>query len=251
MTQRPIEEPTLNQHGDETHPAFGMISAARMTSTPGAVLFDSDIKHGNTVRITVNRATRKRDLNHDWIHASNRDLIEVELSEAQWASFVSSMNTSGVPCTIRRTETDWQIPGLEYDPRLAHSMGEVKTAAAKAFGKIREARDAYEQALAEKAPAKERNQKLRDLHYAIENSGANMHFAAKTLVEHTENVVQKARADIEAMVATEAQRLGLTGAEAKGLLELPVIAGETVDTVEDAEVIEPLAFDPTPSEAGK
>jgi hypothetical protein len=227
----PATPPTTDEYGSEVHPAFGQIHASRLTvgggPNSGAVLFDSDIRHGHTVRIVVERATRKRENNHDWIHGGRMPLIEVEMSEAQWASFVSSMNTSGVPCTIRATETDHNVPGLDYAPRLAHSMGEVKDAAVRTFAKIREARDAYEQALADKAPAKERAEKLRALHYAIENSGANMHYAAKVLVEHTENVVQKARADIEAMVAAEATRLGLTPGQAQGLLELPVLDGET------------------------
>lgn len=224
---RETTEPTVDKYGSDAHPAFGQIHAARISSSaPGQVLFDSDLRHQHTVRITVQRATRRRDLNHDWIHGSGLELIEVELSEAQWASFVSSMNTSGVPCTIRATETDHQVPGLPYDPRLARSMQEVKNSAVVIFGKIREARDAYEKALADKAPAKERNEKLRALHFAVENAGSNMTFAAKTLVEHTENVVQRARADIEAMVSAEATRLGLTAAEAEGLLELPAMPGE-------------------------
>ena len=228
MTQRDTVQPTTDDHGDEVHPAFGRIAASRMSSNPGQVLFDSDIRHGHTVRITVSRARRKRDLNSDWIF-DGQELVEVELSEAQWASFVSSMNTSGVPCTLRRTESEIQVPGLPYDPRLAHSMAEVKGAAVKAFGKIREARDAYEQALAEKAPAKERNEKLRALHYAIENSGSGMTFAAKMLVEHTENVVQKARADLEAMVLQEVSRLGLEPGQVQGLLELPALPGEGIE----------------------
>jgi hypothetical protein len=230
MTQRETVPPTTDSYGSEVHPAFGQISASRMTvgggPGAGAVLFDSDLKHQHTVRITVQRAVRKRNLNQDWIHETGPDLIEVELSEAQWASFVSSMNTSGVPCTIRATETDHRVPELPYDPRLAHSMAEVKGAAVATFGKIREARDAYEKALEEKAPAKVRNEALRALHYAIENSGASLTFAAKTLVEHTENVVQRARADIEAMVAAEATRLGLEAGQASGLLELPALPGE-------------------------
>jgi hypothetical protein len=179
----------------------------------------------------VSRATRNRDLNHDYVHPG-RELIEVEMSEAQWASFVSSMNTSGVPCTLRRTESEVFVPELPYQPRLAESMREVKDAAVKVFGEIREARDAYEKALADKVPAKERKAALERLHYAIENSGANMTFAAKQLVEHTENVVQKARSDIEAMVQAEAARLGLTAGQAQGLLELPVLEGEEPEAIE-------------------
>lgn len=218
--------PTINERGDEAHPAFGRIAAARLSSTPGQVLFDSDITHQHTVRITVQGAVRRRDLHHDWIHESGPAIVEVELSEAQWASFVSSMNTSGVSCTIRQTLADHQIPGLAYDPRLAHSMTEVKTAATATFAKIAAALADYEAAVEAKAGAKVLREKLRVLHFAIEHTEGNLAFAARSLSEHAENVVQKARADIEAMVGAEAQRLGLTGGQAQGLLELPAIPGE-------------------------
>jgi hypothetical protein len=224
---RDTAKPTVDKYGSDTHPAFGQISASRLSnSPPGQVLFDSDIRHSHTVRITVQRATRKRDLNHDWIHGSGRELIEVELSEAQWASFVSSMNTTGVPCTIRATESDWNVPGLPYDPRLAHSMAEVRDAADKTFGKIKAALADYEAAFEAKAGVKVLREKLRTLHSAVEHTGSNLDFAAKSLNEHAENVVQRARADIEAMVYHESQRLGLTAGEAEHLLELPAMPGE-------------------------
>lgn len=223
---RDTAPPTTGPHGDEEHPAFGQIVAHRVSSTPGVVLFDSDIKHGHSVVVSVTKASRRRDLNRDWIHGGVRPLIEVEMSEAQWASFVSSMNTSGVPCTVRVTETDRNVPGLKYDPRLAYSMAEVKGAADKAFRGIKEALADYEQALAEKAGAKVIRDKLNRLYHSVQNTEANLSYAADSLNGYTENVVQRARADIEAMVGAEAERLGLTASQAKGLLELPAMAGE-------------------------
>lgn len=222
---RETVEPTVNQYGSEEHPAFGMIRVNRISSSHGQTLFDSDIQHRQTVRITVSTADRKRELNHDWIH-EGKQLFEVELSEAQWASFVSSMNTSGVPATLRWTAGAGALPDLPYDPRLAHSMSEVKGAADKLFARAEEALAAYEQALADKAPARVRNEALRKLHFALKNAEPNMSFAAEVLAEHTENVVQKARADIEAMITQKATQLGLTAGESRGLLELPSMPGE-------------------------
>src|SRR6476646_10686413 len=85
----------------ESHPAWGLVSAHRVSSTPGAVLFDSDIQHQHYMQITLRRASRDRGLSRDWIHEEGPTLIESNMSEAQWAAFVSSTNTSGVPCTIR------------------------------------------------------------------------------------------------------------------------------------------------------
>jgi hypothetical protein len=205
----------------EEHPAFGMISASR-TSGGESVLFDSDIQHQHKVRISVHSATRHRDLNRDWIHADMTPLVEVEMSEAQWASFVSSMNTSGVPCTLRRVGEQWDIPGLPYDPRLGHSMEEVRGAAKKVFDRATKAMAAYD-ALPKDATPKTKREAVDKIRSALMHVEANMDFAAKSLNEHAENVVQRARADIEAMVTNKAVQLGLTTAEAAGLMALPMM----------------------------
>lgn len=195
------EEGTSHREYRESHPAWGLVSAHRVSSTPGVVLFDSDIRHGHYVVVTVKRATRDRSLHRDWIHDTGPDLIEIAMSEAQWASFVSSTNTSGVPCTIRATETQRNVDGLLFEPRLRESMDEVSGTAEK----IRQRLDAAVAAVEEK-PTKAN---IRALRLAMEGVSANMEFAAKSLSEHSENVVQKARADIEAMVYQHAERLGL------------------------------------------
>ncbi|HEV7872112.1 MAG TPA: hypothetical protein VGO95_12725, partial [Modestobacter sp.] len=63
------------------------------------------------------------------------------------------------------------------------------------------------------------------LRHAINGVEATLTFAASSLSEHAESVVQKARADLEAMVAQEVSRLGLEPSETR-LLELPTLAGE-------------------------
>jgi hypothetical protein len=213
--RRDTTEPTPNQYGDDTHPAFGFAKVNRVHATPGAVLFDSDVQHQEFVRVTLGRMTRKRDLKQDWLHA-DQEMVEVDMSLAQWGAFVSSFGTSGVPCTIRRTETDWNVPGLAYAPRLAESLGEVRDAAREAFAAIQAAMDAVE-ALDGKAPAREKREAMRTLKYAIANAPSNVEFASKQLTEYAEDVVAKSRADIEAMINRHAQQLGLTAEQSAPL----------------------------------
>lgn len=207
MAGREIEQVSKDEYGYDIHPAWGMIGASRVSTGGGpyggAVLFDSDVAHQHYVVLRIGRASRKRDLHTDWIseRGGRGDIVEVAMSEAQWASMVSSMNTSGVPCTIRRTEKDGIMPDLDFDSRLDLTHREIKTAAVKAMEKVVEARDAYE--------AKKNAANLRALHFAIENMPANLEFAAKQLTEHSETVVQKARADVEAFAINKAQELGL------------------------------------------
>lgn len=199
--RRAIEQPTVNQYGHEQHPAWGMIGANRVTATPGSVLFDSDIRHSQTVVVRLATGTRKRDLHRDWLHAE-REFVEVEMSEAQWASFVSSMNVGGgVPCTIRRRESDMLVPEMPFESRMQETMDEVRGAAHDAAAKVAEAFAAYSE--------RKTAENLRALQAAIENMPANVEFAAKSLTRHTENVVQKARADIEAMTAAAARQMGI------------------------------------------
>lgn len=197
----------------ESHPSFGMIGAYRaQVSPPGAALFDSDIQHRNIVTVRISTASRKRDLHHDHIMA-DREIIEIEMSEAQWASFVSSMNTSGVPCTIAFRQGEGRIEGVPFAPRLEESMRETRRAAATAFGEITEAFADYE--------AKPTKDNLRMLRARISNAVPNVDFAGKSLAEHAENVVQKARADIEAIVAHKAAQLGIESPRAKPEIEAP------------------------------
>lgn len=209
------EDFTTDGDGDERHPAFGLVSLHRISSTPGAVLFQSDVRHPEYMRIAVHEASRKRDLIHDWVHPG-RMICEISLSMAQFASFVASTGQgSGVPCTIEWTATGTyepgDRPGLIPAPRLSLTHDEVRAAADKAFEHIKEADAELQAAMAAKPPvsAAERKRLLANLHSAIANATSNVEYAAKRLDEHAEAVVEQSRADIETMVIRMAERAGI------------------------------------------
>lgn len=190
---REIVEPAKDERGDEHHPAWALISASRLQGTP-VTLFDSEVQHHHFVTVTIQTASRKRDLNHDHVYP-DRQLLKVAMSEAQWASFVSSMGVgNGVPCTLEWIQGEGSMPEMPFAPRLQESMDEVRSAGDKALAQIR---DAFEKV--EEKPTKAN---IRHLRAMIENAPSNMEFAAKSLAEHAENVVQKARFDIEATART-------------------------------------------------
>lgn len=212
--QAPTTEPAGGHHdaGDvtETHPAFGQVVLHRVKSNPAVSLFDSEIQHRTYITLTVKRATRTRSLKTDWIHDTGPAVVSFAMSEAQWASLVSSFGQGGgTPVTLEYTETDGQIPTLPFEPRLALSMDETRQAAAKIKARL----DAAVTAVEEK-PTKANVRALRNVLNGIE---PNIEYAAKSLTEHTENVVQKARADIEAMVVAHADQIGLPAADRPAL----------------------------------
>lgn len=96
---------------DESHPSYGMVQFTR-TSIGGSGkhrMFGTAIKtHYTTIRLNIHRAVRQHDLSSDHFFAREQ-LIEVELSSAQFAELLTTMNVGmGVPCTIR-----W-MPGEGY-----------------------------------------------------------------------------------------------------------------------------------------
>lgn len=215
-------DPTLDEYGKEVHPAWAVVGAYRTSvSPPGAVLFDSDIRHQHVVVVKVSEAYRSRDLNRDWI-GGGKEILEFTFSEAQWASFVSSMNSSGVPATLnfREAAEDPHVPGMPFDPRLAHSINDVREAATKAQEDVRRAFDAYTE--------KKTVGNLRHLEAMIDNMPANLTFAAESLSEHAENVVQRAKSDIEAFVTDKAKQLGIDRSEIGSPLQLGAGEDEAV-----------------------
>lgn len=192
----------IREDGDEEHPSWLLVGVSRLSST-GTDLFDSEIRHHSLIRVTVRRAKRRRDLNHDWIHGA-KVIMEFDMSESQWGAFVSSFNRGeGVPATLTRFEhADLPVgetPDAPLDRRLDRSHNEVREAGDRALAEVQEAYAAVEEAYERKAGRKEMNELLRTLKARLSNAPANMEFAAKSLTEHVENVVTKARADIEGM----------------------------------------------------
>lgn len=201
----------------DTHPAFGVAVVVRSSGSPRA-LFQSDLRHNETIRLSIHTADRMRDLNRDWVHP-RRELIEVEMSLAQWGAVVSSVGLgSGVPVTIRRTETDVYVPEIPYEPRIAENVTETRDAVRKLLAHARETLAELEDAIESKKGIRATRDALRNHHFAVQNAEANAAFAVTSLTEAAESVVSQARSDIESQIL---QAQYVTGTEAS--IEAPTV----------------------------
>lgn len=83
------------------HPSFGNLQLTRHSSGRGKPLFGSGALHTNTVVLKISTAHYTRKLSNDWIYP-HQTLIEVEMSEAQFAQFIMSSGIGeGTPCTLK------------------------------------------------------------------------------------------------------------------------------------------------------
>jgi hypothetical protein len=211
MSAPEILTPSGFDEGDgrirETHPAFAVVAVTRSSGTPRA-LFQSDLRHQETITLTISEADRIRDLNHDRVHPT-RELIEIEMSLAQWGSVVSSMGIgSGVPVTLRRRETLGRVALLPHLPRIRKNLDEVNSAVDKLLERAVASFTELSTAIEEKKGVKAIREALRTHGFSLSHAKNNAAFAVTSLAEAAEFITSQARADIEAHILAASRLTG-------------------------------------------
>lgn len=205
------EEPTIKKENGpvsesvETHPAYAQIAASRVSGA--ANLYGSDFNHQHYVTISIHRSELHRGLSRDWPHP-REEYIEVALSEAQWAAFVSTMNAgSGIQCTLNHLHGKG-IPQIPAAPKRHHQFKtEVDARLERALGKLKELREGIK---ASKLSGKAQEELLNKLSFAESDLSSNIAFVAAQFGEHIEEVTEHAKIEVNAYVQNTIQRAGLT-----------------------------------------
>jgi hypothetical protein len=201
------QEPTYTPERDGEridHPCFGMIGASRVNG--GTFLYGSDFQHNAFVRITIRNSTLRRSLSTDRPHGDN-ELIEVDLSEAQWAEFVSAMNIGfGTQCTIRHVQHEFR-PGL---PKPERRIDQFRREAADDMRESLEALGDLEATINELKLSEKQKTMLRDKVRTSRNAlTSGLPFVAKLFSEHMETTVSKAKLEINAYGSNMVMKAGI------------------------------------------
>lgn len=187
-----------------THPAFAQIGASRVSGfTP---LYGSDFLHNAFMTVTISTSQLRRSLSNDWHYAPN-EIIEVAMTEAQWATFVSSPNVgSGVPCTLQHIQGK-RVPGLPDPPERSSQFGrEARETMDDALTALKELMDKIDGLGLSKAKADTLKNSVRTAHMQI---SSNIPFVAKQFDEHMEATVEKAKAEVHGYMTGALMRSGL------------------------------------------
>jgi hypothetical protein len=213
--QQPVESDNHGHGKRFDHPAFGQIGAYRQQGGAEA-LYGSDFIHHSVVMLQIKRSSLARDLSHDW-HHGEEELIQVYLSESQWATFVSSMNMGdGVPCTLHRVGGE-VMPGIELAQRTDQFKSEVEEHVVEAIREIDEVLSNLPQKGAQAGKLRHARMQLQE----------NLPFIAKSFGQHMERTVEKAKTEIHGYMNSTMQRLGLANAGNKPLeLNAPKSEGD-------------------------
>ena len=210
------EEPVVTDEGGPmggqriTHPAFACIRASRVSGS--ANLYDSDFRHQHYVTVTIAKSEMVRSLSNDWHHGRG-ELIEVALSESQWAHFVSSMNVgSGSPCTLTRA---WGPDGYHMVPELPDPKPmtekfakEIKHSMSENCIKLRTL--AAEIAAGGAMSKTRANEIAKVVDHISQSLTGTTKFIADQFDEHVERTVDKAKTEINAYTMNAVVKAGLT-----------------------------------------
>lgn len=220
---RQYEEPVvtpgdgLHVEGETiSHPSFAQISVSRISGH--RALYGSDFNHKQYVRIRIAKSVLHRSLSHDWPHASTRPYIEVDLSEAQWATMVSSFNVGeGVQCTLARFDGK-EIPQMP-DP-VSHTAQFTQELRSKIGNATKALRALEEKIDGMKLSEKQKNELRSGINHARMEISSNSEFVAESFDRHVEDGKEKAKVEINAYLINTMRQAGMLALAEKG--ELPL-----------------------------
>lgn len=207
ITEPVTTEETRNNSKDTyqrvNHPSFAQIQVSRIKGHK--VLYSSDFNSHNYIALCIRKSEMIRDLSHDW-HHEKEEYIEVAMSEAQWATLVSSLNSQGVPCTLTYLmgETIDRLP--EPTNRINQFGSELSKHLGDAVQQLTEAIELVNMLGLSKAKTQAL---LVLLSKAQADIKSNAQFVEESFNEHMENQVEKAKCGANAYLYHAVQRAGL------------------------------------------
>jgi len=197
------------------HPSFGQIGASRVSGRRS--LYGSDFEHNSYISITISTSELERDLSRDWPFAK-RQLIEVALSEAQWATFVSAMNVGeGVQCTIERRHDTGMVPSFPLPDRTAQYRAEFNAKLQKALGGLEDLRGMVQAAGLSKKATGSIVDAVAAVMLEIKH---NMPFVSESFDEHVEETIAKMKSEVHGYIQGVLQRTGLEVLQGKSPVQI-------------------------------
>jgi len=194
----------------ENHESFGMLQISRRTCTPPINVFGSSVKTSNPIHLTITTATKYRSLNRHWFH-SNKELIEIYMSPAQFSDAITSLNAgSGTPVTIDHVGGEKMAECPEVDQRQLFE-DEFDKDMKNIAKELSELTDLAEKLLTAKGTLKSADKKslLSRIRSAEQNVRADVPFVYSQFNTAMDKTTSEAKAEIESFVTNSIMSAGI------------------------------------------
>ena len=191
------------------HPAYALLSVNRTQGGDGTALFGSQLKHRNTIHLTISSARQIRRLNYDSFF-QDKEIIEVEMSETQWGRVVSSFNIgNGTPVTILH-RNGAPAPVIDHEQDIvAQFNSEMDNEVKEKLSEMSAAVGALElMAQSGKVSMKTIKEAAENLRRCVSHLPSNAKYINEQFVASTNRVVNEAKTEFEGHVANVVLGLG-------------------------------------------
>lgn len=196
-----------------SHESFGAIQISRasysngldQTKPRGAALFMSAHRHEHILMLSISTAKVSRDLSQDHFFGGGEMIVEVMMSEAQFAQAITGLNIGGgTPCTIayrQRGPLDQMAEppaSISKPPTYAQEIEDTVTASAS---RLREIIDRVKGWLKPKSKPPSRAEFeaiLRNLEMSHRDTTSSVGFVARQFEEAQDKIIAHGKAELEA-----------------------------------------------------
>jgi len=216
---------------EREHPSYGILHISRtMGSTSAIRLFGSPLAtHYGTIRLSISKAKWIHGLHHDRYFGMNKEHIEIEMSAAQFADAITSLNIgSGTPCTIRRVNHERVPDPPDFATEAEFIRDNFENSLGKFAAKMSKYRTRIEE-LTSKLSQKAKDEIRIALDVIEQQLNSNVPFVMKQFQEATTRVTTAAKAEVEAFVTSAVRAAGLQSI-AEGRLPSLLPSSATVST---------------------
>jgi ElaB/YqjD/DUF883 family membrane-anchored ribosome-binding protein len=193
----------------KTHESYGQVLFSRTQGTP-VRLYGTTVQSGNTIRLSISHSEQRRHLNRTWYFA-HKEIIEVELSQNQFAELITNMNVgTGVPCTIRHlNHKRMENPPFEdvRDKLEKEFQSDINECMDNSLKLIKEA---DEMLSSSKPITKAKMKELKSVLYKLnQDLRSNLRFVMNSFNEQVQSSVTEAKSEVEAFVENKIRSAGL------------------------------------------
>lgn len=187
---------------------YGMISVAR-TNSNGTHLVGSDIEHQQFVTLKIHTAEYERHLLNDWYFPQD-SIIEVSMSLSQWAEFISSPNTTGVPCTLERIQGKclWKEEAVPFIDKIKLHEEEYESRWKSVLRDLYSTASRLQTLFEEKSSRKEQREAIQKLVNMLKSFEPNEKYALEEFEEHVEKRINQAKTELSNYIANFIQNKG-------------------------------------------
>lgn len=191
------------------HPSFGTVTISKSQSSGKVRFYGTDLPQMNFYVLRIHKSTLEKGMHSDYYH-DGETIIEVRLTPNQFSEMITSMNTSGTPCTI----TYHDGKRIEETPKILSSKEFILNEFEETTKQVRNSFNELENeinSIISKLPKKDQEQIKNKMWRMGKNIDDKMPYLLKQFQERTDVILSEAKNVITNHIQEQAQQNGLLG----------------------------------------